>query len=90
MLICAQEARVLEIIAELGLRHVTHSKIGGTADIRGISGGLCATVSMIVVLARCRRATAVQHCGAAADGPVDPVRGRAHVRLGFCGRVSRW
>jgi hypothetical protein len=34
-----KEARVIEIIAELGLRHVTHSKIGGTYDIRGISGG---------------------------------------------------
>ena len=34
-----RKRRVHEIIAELGLRHVTHSQIGGSGHVRGISGG---------------------------------------------------
>ena len=42
--------RVHAIIAELGLRHVTHSKVGGTLDIRGISGGERRRVSIGIQL----------------------------------------
>jgi ATP-binding cassette subfamily G (WHITE) protein 8 (sterolin 2) len=35
-----KEDRVREIIAELGLRHVANTQIGGSAGIRGVSGGL--------------------------------------------------
>ncbi len=66
-----KEFRVREIIAELGLRHVSDNKIGGTAEIRGVSGGpqpvLC------FHLHSSRRAAAMQYCYAAVERPFTPL-----------------
>ncbi len=45
-----KQARVDAIIAELGLRHVTNSQVGGSHDLRGVSGGERRRVSIGVQL----------------------------------------